>query len=689
MRVSLKLLLANSFVFFDRAMASTWFNTLVFLLLSLPITLSRHHPLDPLTPSEFDKVRTIIKGSTLGSAKNLTFHYVGLDDPDKPTLLSWLANHTKTSPPPRRAFLIARAERQTHEIVVNLPDGSIISDHIYTGFGYPLQTIEEQITAASVLTLKYPPFVESVKKRGLDIDEVVCESFSVGWFGEKGKQKRVTKVLCFYKSGSDNIYLLPIEGITVVVDYDEMNILEYSDRLMVPVPKAEGTDFRAFKQMPPFGPKMKPVTVVQPNGRSFKIDGHMIRWANWVFHLAFDVRAGPVISLASVYDTDKGKHRRVLYRGHVSELFVPYMDPTEGWYYKTFFDAGEYGFGLFAVPLEPLTDCPANAIFMDGSFAGHDGRPVKKPNIFCVFERSAGEIAWRHTELGIPGKVGKEVRTEVSLVVRMVSTVGNYDYVVDWEFKQSGSIKVGVGLTGILEAKGVPYTHTDQMSENVYGTLLAENTVGVHHDHFITYYLDLDVEGDKNSFVKARMQTERVTDGSSPRKSYWTVVRDTAKTEADARVQLGSEPADLLVVNPNKKTNVGNTVGYRLLGGSSAGSLLSDDDYPQIRAAYTKYQVFVTPYNRSEKWAAGTYAYQSRGDDNLAIWSQRNRAIENTDIVLWYTMGFHHIPYQEDFPVMPTLTGGFELRPSNFFERNPTLKMKTPKPVHFPNCTTA
>ena len=45
---------------------------------------------------------------------------------------------------------------------------------------------------------------------------------------------------------------------------------------------------------------------------------------------------------------------------------------------------------------------------------------------------------------------------------------------------------------------------------------------------------------------------------------------------------------------------------------------------------------------------AGTYPTSSDANDGLAVWTKANRTIANTDIVGWYTPGFHHITRAED-----------------------------------------
>ena len=171
----------------------------------------------------------------------------------------------------------------------------------------------------------------------------------------------------------------------------------------IPVPKSANTDYRYTAQddAPEMEP-LNPISIEQPKGPSFRIeDGHIVKWANWVFHLKPDLRAGMIISQAMVRDSKTGGLRSVLYKGFASELFVPYMDPDEAWYFKTYMDAGEFGLGIAAMSLVPLNDCPRYASYMDGLFVGPDGLPYVQPNMICLFERYAGDISWRHSELPI------------------------------------------------------------------------------------------------------------------------------------------------------------------------------------------------------------------------------------------------------------------------------------------------
>ncbi|XP_041029030.1 primary amine oxidase-like [Juglans microcarpa x Juglans regia] len=650
-----------------------------------------HHPLDPLTIQELKKVRSILSSHELFESSSYSLHSVDLEEPEKPLVLKW-----KKGDPllPRKASVVARVRGKSHVLTVDLGTGHVAVRESGLHSGYPMMTMED-MTLSTFAPLANADFNRTIVQRGIDLADLACLPISTGWYGTPEENRRLIKVQCYSMEGTVNFYMRPIEGLTVLLDLDTKQVVEISDKgREIPIPKAANTDYRySVQELHQAMNPLNPISIEQPKGPSFTIeDEHLVKWANWEFHLKPDARAGVIVSRAKVLDPDTGELRDVMYKGFTSELFVPYMDPTDAWYFKTYMDAGEYGFGLQAMPLDPLNDCPRNAYYMDGVFAAGDGTPYVRSNMICVFESYAGDIGWRHSESPITGMEIREVRPKVTLVVRMAASVANYDYIVDWEFQTDGLIRVKVGLSGILMVKGTSYNHINQIpnQENLYGTLLSENVIGVIHDHYVTFYLDMDIDGSDNSFVNVNIKRQQTSPGESPRKSYLKAVRNVAKTEKDAQIKLKLyDPSEFHVINPSKKTRVGNPVGYKVVPGGTAASLLDLEDPAQKRGAFTNNQIWVTPYNQSEQWAGGLFVYQSHGEDTLATWSDRDRPIENKDIVLWYTLGFHHIPCQEDFPIMPTVSSSFDLKPVNFFESNPILRFPPNVEKDLPVCKPA
>ncbi|KAJ0482824.1 putative primary-amine oxidase [Helianthus annuus] len=619
------------------------------------------HPLDPLTIPEINKIRSILSAYEPFSSSFPSINTLSLDEPDKCQVLAWKPGDPL---PPRRASVISFLDGQTHLLTVDLDLAVVTGDVVNVGSGYPMLTTEDLTTALEVL-LTNLDFNKSILARGVDFNDLVCIPPSSGWFGPDEDGKRIVKVQCFSSQNTPNYYMRPIEGLRVTVDVDKREIVKITDTGRdIPIPEETNTDYR-YTTRSPFSdmtPETNPMSMEQLKGPSFTVEnGHTVKWANWVFHIKPDVRAGIIVSQAMVR-AENGEYRSVMYKGFASELYVPYMDPDQGWYYKSYMDAGEYGLGATAMPLVELNDCPRYSYYMDGVFASADGRPFIQPNMICIFERFTGDIGWRHSEIPAMGFDIRESRPKMTLVARMVASVGNYDYIFDWEFQTDGLIRVKVGLSGMLMVKATPYenlyniSNTDDMS----GPLVSENVIGVVHDHFISFHLDMDIDGQNNSFAEVNLVKEETRPGQSPRKSYLKAIRKVAKTEDDAKIKLK-------LYDPSE---------FHIVPGGTAASLLDLDDPPQIRAAFTNNQIWVTPHNKSEEWAGGLLVSQSKGDDTLAVWSARNREIENKDIVLWYTLGFHHIPCQEDFPVMPTVSSSFELKPVNFFDRNPILNAK-------------
>eukprot|EP00249_Psilotum_nudum_P023749 c28971_g1_i2 orf=282-2354(+) len=649
---------------------------------------SFQHPLDPLTAIEINQTKEILVQYSLFLQRESLIYTLVLDDPEKEVVLRWRAGDPL---PPRRAFVVVRTKGKLHKVVIDIWSKSLVRDEIDDGPGQPM-LLDEELDEATNIVMKDPRLIRSMKQRGLDLKEVVCLPWSPGWFGLKIEEgRRVVKVSCYYLQGTADYLLRPIDGVLLELDMDNKQVMWFNDSGHVPLAEAQGTDFRLAAQRSPLQHQLKPISIEQPRGTGFTVDGYLVRWGSWEMHVAPHYRAGVIISQASFMDPDSNRKRSVLYRAFPSELFVPYQDISPAWYSTTYLDEGEYGLGYSTGSLDPLNDCPRNAYFMDGILINDAGEPSVLSKMICIFERYSGDVAWRHTENVVESDKYTEVRPKTSLVVRFVATVGNYDYFFDWEFQTDGAIRMQVSLSGVLMVKGSPFKNVQDLTNSgkeAYGELVAARTIGMLHDHFITFHLDLDVDDVNNSFMLNLLETVEVSPEVSPRKSYWKLKKQIAKTEDDAKIDLSFQhPAEFKVIHANKTTSLGNPIGYRLVPGATEVSLLSRSDPPQIRAAFTNHQVWVTPYNRNEQWAGGLLVSQSHGEDTLAVWSERNRPIENKDIVLWYTLGIHHVPCQEDFPVMPTITQGFELKPTNFFERNPILKTRPTTAADLPHCS--
>lgn len=623
------------------------------------------HPLDPLSGPEIERAVAALRAA--GVADDRT-RFVALEavEPDKAT--GWAG-----AAAPRRARAVLRRGPAMLEAEVELEGGRVGPPRDIPGAQSGILIAEWEM--ASRLTREHPEWQAAMRARGLrDMDAVFCAPLTVGWFGtEEERGRRLLRVPCYETTGArTTIWGRPVEGLFAIVDLNAGRVLRVVDT--GPVPQPPGADRTDEASVPHLRPPMRPVLQAAPQGGNVSVRGHEVEWDRWRFHVKMDRRFGPMLSVLRWVDPAAGgRQRPVLYQGYASEMFVPYMDADEVWYSRTYMDIGEYGFGSFATALEAGTDCPAHAAFLDAVLPGEDGAPATMPRALCIFERNTGAPSWRHAEL-IDGT--HEARPEVELVVRAIPAVGNYDYVLDWVLTMRGEVRIEVGATGIDMVKAVAarsMADPGAAAAVTTGTLIGPGRVGVWHDHYISWRLDLDVDGPENSFLRERLAARRA-DAGTPRRSLWAPERVAMPREG--AVEPGHAPEVWRVVNPAATTALGHNPGYEIVLGHQATSLLDPADPPQARAAFTAAPLWVTGYDPAERYAAGAWPNQSPGGEGLPRYAARGRPVERADLVVWATMGFHHLTRPEDWPVLPTRWHRIEIRPYGFFDESPVRSLR-------------
>jgi len=631
--------------------------------------------LDPLSADEFATAAAILRREhevqAGGPGLGWRFASIELAEPTKAELRAFERDGTT---PGRHATVIClnRATNATYKSVVSLGADRVESFEHVPGVQANF-TVDEFVECDRALR-EHPDVIAALAKRGItDLDLVFMDTWTYGdaVAPPEFRDRRIGWSDTWRKDAPGaNPYAHLISGLHCVIDLNTMEVLRVEDNgpfsgggVETPsvmgeyVPRHIPDRIRTGYRRDP----LKPLHITQPDGPSFTLDGNLLQWQNWSLRIGFNYREGMTLHAVSYRDGERV--RSVAHRLSFAEMVVPYRDPSADHYRRTAFDIGEWGLGFMTQSLELGCDCLGEIRYLDAVLHDSTGEPYTITNAICIHEED-NAVLWKHVD----HDSGAEVRRMRRLTLSFHVTVANYEYLVYWRLHQDGNIECEVRATGIMVT-----TPLVPGQPNPNGTLVDERTYAPFHQHFLVARLDLDVDGPDNTVFMTESFAEPI--GPDNPHGLSVVVRNVPlRTEQEGMqdVDFGTQRA-WKVMNTNVVNGLGTHPSYKLVPAGALPPMFDPDSPVMKRANVIGHTLWVTPNDPGERWPAGEFVNQSVADTGLGEWTKSNRSIDNTDVVLWYVFGLHHITRPEDWPVMPVDVVSFWLKPFGFFDRNPAL----------------
>ena len=627
------------------------------------------HPLEPVTPAEITEGVAILARERLVRGRR-RIQGIELVEPEKEVVLAFQPRTTVERA--LRFILLDQDSGSVEEITVLLNEGKVEARYPIRE-GQPPISLEE-FDEAEALCKRDARYLEALRKRGIsDASGVIVDLYGAGSYGDGADGgRRLARGLSWLRlDPDDNPYAHPIDNVHVVVDLNRMEVVDVEDYGVLPVPQERGPYESGTQES---RTDLKPLEIVQPEGVSFTLEGYELAWQKWRMRLGFTMREGLV--LHDVRYHDAGRDRPILYRASLSEQLTPYGDPRESQWRKNAFDEGEYNMGSLANSLALGCDCLGEVRYLDAAWCDSSGGPVVLKNAICIHEEDAG-ILWKHHDFR---RNRDETRRSRRLVVSMICTIANYDYGFYWYFYQDGTIEYEIKITGIMStavsAPGGQPTHGQLLNpEGLYGPI---------HQHVFNVRLDMTVDGSSNSVY----EVNTCADPRGPNNPHLNGYRShltPLRTELEARRVIDPMQGRYWrIVNPQRLNWIGEPVAYDLIPGLNLLPFADPTTSVRRRGGFMDYNLWVTPYRSNERFAAGDYPNQHPGGDGLPAWTAADRPIEETNIVLWYTLQNLHAARLEDWPIIQLTRIGFHLRPHGFFDENPAIDVPPP-PAHCMN----
>jgi len=654
------------------------------------------HPLDPLTAEEINLLRGILLQEG-GFTSNTLFVWAQLREPPKDEVLAFAPGR----PFRREAQVVAISpeKKTSYEIRVNLRSRRIEAikplDNLQPFLANP------EFDQAARIVNNSAAVRAALEKRGYQIKGNVSDRFYLDTYApgrddllvKNDKTIRAIRVLFSDRQGGTNSYGPYVEGLMALVDVFGQRIIALQDLPGAAARQIAPSDIFDRKVLGQKLPDAK-LQVGPPVLQRLKLDGHHVRWESWDFRFSFNQREGLVLHQIAI--RDQGRLRSVCYRAAVSEMLVPYADPSPAWIWREFFDAGEYGLGYVSSEANAGKDLPGNALTLDAVLPDESLHVSRRyPNRVFFYERDGGAL-FAHTQAEDGSRIYARAR---ELVVGFVATVGNYDYVYKWVFRQDGSFSFEMELQGLILNKtvndltcrtcaaqaatgpGVYEAGDDQQ----FGTLVSPQIEGVFHQHWVNLRMDFDIDGPTNAVEECDTVALPRDAAANPRGRAFTLRRTVFGREQEAERNCNAASNRVWVVyNPGVQSGLGHFSGYEIEPEGNTISAIPEFRFGQD-ASFTQRHFWATKYHPDELYAAGKYPNQApeNSRDNLFHYAADNENIYAEDIVLWYSLGFTHVTRPEDYPIMPAARIAVNFAPRGFFTHSPALgyaTTETPKP---------
>lgn len=639
---------------------------------------ARGHAQSPFEPLSADELRFAFE-AVLGHFRAdpslpdepLRFPLVASAEPPKQQVIARRPKQVL----PRRAEVqvFHHPSNRTWVALVDLASRRIVQLRAAPAGSQPALTWDEY-AVIDTLVRAHEPWQRALRSRGVDPAFAYIDTWAGAELPDEllaslpfGRSTRLVRGLTFARTApgtptASNPYARPVEGLLVTVDLNRRQVLELTDTGARPISSDTGN---AGSAQP-----LRPLLVQQPQGSELSVQGHKVQFRNWQFYAVMHPREGLV--LYDVRFADHGQLRRIAYRLSLSEIYVPYGIADPNWAWRSAFDVGEYNAGSSAQRLAKGSDVPDNALLLDATFFSDLGpsetNPTGKidaPEVLALYERDAG-LLWTRTD---PSSRKRDSRRARELVVSWNCLIGNYSYVFDWVFKLDGSIDVRVHLHGTTLNRGTTEKReasAPKVGKDARGTFVA----APHHQHFMSFRLDLDIDGPTNQLMEMEVQPLAAAGFKNAFDSTMQYLpREGFRDVEPYKARHWHIESALL------KNTFGRPTGYALEPEALAFPYSAPDFGPLQRARFAEHALWFSRYRDDERFASGEFPNQGPAGAGIAAYVAEPEALHAQDIVLWYTLGFTHLARPEDYPVMPAETVGFKLLPRGFFRQNPALEL--------------